>query len=157
MTETASSVITDALGEAFINAMEQPTEAADMQKGIRYLNRMMAKLDAKGISLGYTVVNDPTDLITIPDGAIDGLIMNLAVALAPSYGEQVSPELFQNAKSGMKAMLDIAVVALPRKLPCTLPVGSGNYDTRYNDKFFPCPDSTVLTEDNGNILLESGT
>ena len=157
MSETAESLITDALGEAFINAQEQPTESVDMQKGIRYLNRMMAELDSRGISLGYTVVDDPSDLITVPDGAINGVIYNLAIKLAPSYGEAISIELSNNAKLGMSAMVDLAVEVLPRKLPCTLPVGSGNDDRFRNRKFFPCPDDTVLTEDNGNIILETST
>ncbi len=157
MSETAGSVVIDALGEAFINAQEQPTEAVDMAKGIRYLNRMMAALSVKGISLGYTAVSDPEDPITVADGAISGMMFNLATLLAPSYGEPVSIDLRANAKDGMKALLDIAVIVLPKALPCTLPIGSGNEGDFHHDHFYPCPEDTALTEDNGNILLESDT
>lgn len=161
MTETANSLIGDALGEAFINAQEQPTEAVDMQKGIRYLNRMMASLSSQGIALGYTVVSDPTDAITVADGAIEGLVFNLAMKLAPSYGEPVSADLRDNAKIGKQAILDIAVFTEPTRPPCTLPIGSGNEGQNGStfgvDRFFPCDEDVITTEERRNITLESGT
>ena len=55
--ETASTVIKDALQEILVQAQEQPIQAVDSSTAIRYMNRFMANLDAKGISLGYTVVS----------------------------------------------------------------------------------------------------
>ena len=157
MAETAGSIVTDAFDDINQAAGEQAPEAVDMSKGIRYLNRMMAALDVKGISLGYTVVTGPDSPITAPDGATEGMVAMLALRLSPSYNMPGIQELRDAAKAGFDAMLDIAVVVLPKAVPCTLPIGSGNEGNFHHDHFFPCPDESVLTEDNGNILLESET
>jgi hypothetical protein len=158
MAETASSVITDALQEILVQASEQPIESSEMKTGIRYLNRMMASLDANGISLGYTVVSNPSDTITVPDGAIEGIVYNLAIRLAQQFDEPISPTLAASARTGLSAMRKITVVPLPTAYPGTLPVGSGNEgDGTHVDHFYPTTPDSVLTEDNGNILLESDT
>ncbi len=160
MADTAASLITDALGEILVAASEQPIEASEFSLAIRYLNRMMAQFDANGISLGYTVVSNPSDLMTVPDGALAGMMFNLALRLATPFDEPVSPDLRENAKDGLQAMRKLAVTIKPARFPCTLPIGSGNEeqsDGLTTDHFFPCPDDSVLTESGGNISLESET
>ena len=159
MAETAATLITDALGGVFAVGTEKPVEQNDINTDMRYLNRMMAKLDSMGISLGYTNVTSPSDDITVADGAISGMIDNLSLMLAPVYGEQVSAELFQNAKEGLAAMRKIAVKIFPTHHPCTLPIGSGNEDSfNDDDHFYGClNDLDVLNEQGGSILLESET
>ena len=158
MSETAGSLVTDALSEAFINASEQPTEAVDMSRGIRYLNRMMTELDSKGVALGYTVVSSPDDSITVPDGAINGMIFNLAMKLANSYGEQVSMDLREGADSGLDTLYQLGVTIEQTQYGGTTPVGSGNEGDQTNDNhFYPEVTSDMLTETNGNILLEDET
>lgn len=160
MAETASSIITDALFDLGVAGQGEPIVAEDMAIAIRFLNRMMSSFDARGISLGYTVITGPTDSVTISDGAVDGVIANLAVRLAPQFDIVISQELAIAATDGYKAMLNIAVTVEPTQMPCTMPIGSGNEDfnnTVGNDKFYPCPEDTTLTEGGGNIQLESGT
>lgn len=158
--ETAAAIITDALGEILVEAQEQPVEAAEMTRAIRYLNRMMANLSSRGIALGYTIVNSPSDLITVPDGAVDGVMYNLALRLSSQYDEPVTQSLSDSAKLGMNAMLDIAVTVDPTPMPCTMPVGSGNEGDRrgfQNDHFYDCPSDEILNEGGGSINLESDT
>lgn len=157
MAETASSVIEDALTELLVQAQEQSIQAPDFQISIRYMNRMMATFAANGISLGYTIVSNPADVITIPDGAIEGLIFNLALRLAKQFEMPVSQGLFLNAAEGKQAMRKLAITIKPTKFPCTLPKGSGNEGDFIDDKFFPCPEDSILTEAGGNISLESDT
>ena len=57
------------------------------------MNRYMLALDAKGVSLGYTKVTKASDPVTIPDGAIEGLVFNLAKRLAQSYDMPITPSL----------------------------------------------------------------
>ena len=128
-----------------------------MNTGMRYLNRMMNKFDAQGISLGYTNVSSPSDAITVADGAIAGLIDNLSIKLAPVYGHSIGAELVANAKDGLAAMRKIANKILPTRFPCTLPIGSGNesYGYGYNH-FYPCHETAeMLNEQGGSVLLES--
>ena len=77
--ETAESIVNDALQEILVQASEAPIQTVDFNTAVRYMNRFMFALDAKGISLGYTKVSKASDLITIPDGALEGLVFNLAV------------------------------------------------------------------------------
>lgn len=157
--ETAESVITDILGEILVGASEQPDQSINFQYVLRNMNRFMAQLDVSGVSLGYTVVTKASDPITIPAGAINGLIFNVAQQVTSSFHMPFSALQVLSAKTGLAAMRKIGVVILPTPLPCTLPIGSGNEgeDTFNTDRFFPCPGDELLTETGGSILLEDGT
>ena len=126
MAETAQSVIKDALQELLVQASEQPIEANEFQSGIRYLNRMMATIPYNG--LGYTNVVDPSDPITIDDGAIDGIIFSLALKLAPQYDIEPSQDLRINKRDAMKSLRKLSLVYKPTQMPSTMPIGSGNED-----------------------------
>lgn len=157
--ETAQSLITDAFAEILLQPNEQPIQSVDFQTGIRYLNRMMNAWAASGLNLGYTIVAKASDPITVPDGAIDGMIKNLALSLGPQFDMPISPDLRKSASDGLKAIRRIAVKQRTTLYPCTLPIGSGNEkDQGYGDyHYYPCPDEEILTEREGAILLESNT
>lgn len=157
--EKASTVVRDILQEILVQNAEQAIQAVDSQTAIRYMNRYMAEIDAQGISLGYTSVSSLADNITIADGAINGLIYNTAIRLLSSYDIQPNAQLASSAKTGLRAMRKLAVTVTATSFPCTLPIGSGNEreNTFDRDHFFPCPEDSVLTEQDGNILLEDST
>lgn len=157
--ETANSVIKDALQEILVQANEQPVQSVDFTTAVRYLNRMMAAWAANGLPLGYTKVANAADPITVPDGAIEGIVFNLALRLSTQYDIQFAPELKSNAAEGLKTIRRIAVTRKATPLPCTLPIGSGNeQDSWYRyTHFYPCHEDEVLTEGEGSILLESNT
>lgn len=158
MTETASSVLTDALMEINVRASESPIEADEAQSAIRYMNRFMDRLALEGCNLGYTEVADLADEITIPSGAIDGLIANLALSLAPQFGRPATPELALRAREGKKAMFIAGVTITPSKYPSILPIGIANEAENSNySHFYPDEESTILSESNGTILLEDDT
>lgn len=155
--ETAQSIIDDSLQAILVQASEQPIEAVDFQTSRRYLNRMMATTPYN--NLGYTIVTQPNDPITVADGAIEGIVFNLAVKMLATYDMPLTAELNQNAKDGLQEIRRIAVTVQPTAFPCTLPIGSGNEqeNTFNNNHFYPCPDDELLTEREGAILLESNT
>lgn len=159
MAETAEVVFKDILQEILVQASEQSVQPVDFQTVKRYVNRMMASFSASGISLGYTNIVNPTDLITIPDGAVEGLIFNAALRITTSYDIPVAGTLALSAREGKAAMRKLAITVKPTSFPCTLPIGSGNEgeNTFNTDRFFPCPADAVLTEQSGNIILESNT
>lgn len=154
--ETAESVITDILQEILVQASEQSIEAVDFQFVVRYMNRYMAQL-AVTIPLGYTVVTNPADLITIPDGAINGLIFNVALKVLNSFDIDVGPTLGLNAKDGLFAMRKLSRNLVSTKHPSTLPIGSGNETSFNSTHFYSGEETTILTEQNGSILLEDTT
>ena len=155
--ETAESVINDALQEILVQASEQALQQVDFQTGRRFLNRMMNTTPFN--LLGFTTVTNPSDSITIADGAIEGVVFNLAKRLLTSYDMPLTAELLQSASNGLKEIRRIAVVVKPTSFPCTLPIGSGNEqeNTYNNQHFYSCPDSELLAEQGGSILLESDT
>lgn len=141
--ETASSVINDILQEIFVQANEQQVQAVDYQTAQRYMNRFMAQLDADGVKLGYTVVSNPSDPITVPAGAINGIIYNVAMQLSNSYDIDVSPSLVANAQSSMETMRKLGVSIPKMNYPSTLPIGSGNEDNYDEFHFYPgCNEDT---------------
>ena len=156
--ETAQSVINDILQEILLQASEQSIEAVDFQFTVRYMNRYMAELAITN-PLGYTAVSKPTDLITIADGAINGLIFNVALRICNSFDIMPSPFLMENAKTGLNAIRKISRNNVSTKMPSTMPIGSGNEcDSGYRtNKFYRGAENSILTEQNGTILLEDVT
>ena len=151
--ETAESIINDALVEILVQQSEQPIQTEDFQMGRRYLNRMMAMSPFN--KLGYTIVTNPSDLITVPDGAIFGIVKSLAKTLLVPYDMPLTNELSLDVREGLKEIRRITVNVRSTSMPCTLPLGSGNEQTYSNNHFYNCPDDELLTEDGGSILLES--
>jgi len=153
-----NEVVIDALEDLVVQADEAPVEASEAAAAIRALNDMMLALEAKGITLGYTVVNDMGDEMTVPEGAIFGIKKNLAVLLAPKYEVPVPPALAKAAKDGMMILVDLAVDITDTEYPCTLPQGSGNDYPGYADTtFYSDEESTILTESGGSVALEDET
>jgi hypothetical protein len=130
---TASEVITAALGQTLTRAGDIPLEANETAQGIFQLNNMMASWS---LALGYTKVTSMSDTLTTPDYAIDAMVQNLAVRLAPSFGGMVDADLRENARQSKKDMLRQAVRIGPAKLPSTLPRGTGNTRVFQNSAFY---------------------
>jgi len=162
MSETAESVIKSALQDIMKNSPEVPAETPEVVDGIVYLNRMMLKFAATGIDLGYTVVASLADTITVPDGAVDGIVSNLAIRLHPQYTAPrtpISAVLLNAAKEGEEAMLAIAFTGIgPATRPDTQPIGSGNEgDWGCGSHFYSGDDTLINTENGGVIATETDT
>ena len=155
--ETAQQVINDALQEILVQAAEQPIQTVDFQTARRYLNRMMAEVPFNG--LGFTTITEPLEPVTVPDAALSGIISNLAKRMLTTYGVVLTAELMQSANDGLKEIRRLTVKVLPTRMPCTLPIGSGNEqeNTFNNNHFYACPDDEIEAEQGGSILLESDT
>ena len=159
MTETAAEVARDILQELVVQGAESALSADEIQTTIRYMNRYMNKLAADGINLGYTTVSDLGDPITIPAGAILGMIKNVAIQLTPQYDVPVSADLAMAANDALRTMRNLGVQLQEMAYPDTLPVGSGNEPSTYglNDHFYPNRQNEIRTEDNQTILAEDNT
>ncbi len=99
--QTASQVIADAL--LCINVIRdgETPSAPQQAQGIRRLNQMMALWEGEGKNLGYIPVGTVTDVLTVPDAAILGIVNNLAIHMAPSFGASVPPEIVALATMGL--------------------------------------------------------
>jgi hypothetical protein len=159
--ETAASVIKSALQEILVQASEAPLEADEVQDTITYMNRFMAGLAARGVNVGYTKVSSLSDPITIPDGAIEGLVFSVAKSIAAQFNKQAivsTIEFREKLRDAMHSMRVLGVNIGPAHYPDTVPVGSGNEGDYTNwGHYYPDTGAQILTEQTGPILLESET
>lgn len=107
-----------------------PVSSGEVNDYIFAMNNFMAGLEAENVILGYTPVALSTDDVTVPAGALRGLIANMAVELAPSYDGDVTPRLNDIAITGLNQMRILGQTLEDMLYPRTLPIGSGNeYDS----------------------------
>ena len=156
-----SQVLRTALLLILSEGSEAELQPDEYEDAIFTMNNLMTGLDADGVQLGYTIVSNLSDEVTVPDGALQGVIANTAVHSAPFYDAEPSPALVLMAENGMKTMEKLGVNVGPSALPSTMPIGSGNEGCNTggnaNYHFYPDLEATILGEISGNIALESGT
>ena len=156
---TVAQVAKASLQSLLVQASEAPLEADEYQDFIFAMNNYMTTLAANGVNLGYTVVADIADEVTVPPGALTGIIANMAIILAPSYGVGVPAGVTEASRLGMKAMRNLGQFITPTRKPPTLPIGSGNEGIGFgrNSHFYPDAEREVLAEATGAIGLEAST
>lgn len=149
---TAAEIIEDALSDILVRASESPIPADEMQSAIRVMNRMTA---AWNLGIGYTTITDPSDDLTVIQGAELAIQKNLALLLAPQFDAVAAMELKAQARSSLKDLKRIIVTVGEANYPSRLPRGSGN--TRFYDSstFYPAQGAELTQENGGTILLES--
>ena len=132
----ARDIISWAFAE--VTQSKAPIQDNELYDGLRYLNRMMNRLEGNGVEIGYTSLSDVDSTVTVPDGAILGMVKNLALTLWPQYSTTpVNPLIKYSAKRSLDTMLAMAITTInPAQFPATVPVGSGNYNGRYTDNFY---------------------
>lgn len=155
---TAAQVIKAALQKILVQASESAIDADQYSDAMNTLNDLMNAYAAEGINLGYTEVTSIGDAVTVPAGALRGIIYNLAIDLAPEYGGEVTPAVVKIASDGYDAMMMIGVDTPVSSLPCTLPVGIANEgNDGWANPFYAEDEDAILTETTGAVGLESGT
>lgn len=145
---TARDVIEAALKDILVQASDAPLEADEYADGLEALNNFMTDQESIGIRLGFTEVANVADTVTVPRGALRGVIANLAIEMAPMFDMPVSPQLTLKAKSGMMTMRRLGRAKIRASLPVTLPRGSGNtadYSGGWNNDFYRPVISAVLS------------
>ena len=155
---TVEQVAKAALQKILVQASEAELQPDEYQDIIFTMNNFMTALDADGYSLGYTVVSSLGDTVTIPAGALRGLIYNLAVEAAPEYGGVVTPECAAIAKTSLATMQRLGQYVPTSSYPGDLPIGSGNEGAGYRySAFYQESEADILAETNGAIALEDNT
>lgn len=152
---TAAQVIKAALQRILVQSSESDLEPDEYQDAIFALNNMMLSFDADGIQLGYTEISNLGDNVTVPTGALRGVIANLAIEVAPDYNGSISPGLQLAAVEGLKVMRKLGQLIPTSYFPSSLPMGSGN--GAEVSSFYPDVEAQILAETTGSIGLESGT
>ena len=101
---TVAQVAKASLQRILVQASEAPLQPDEYADFIFAMNNYMGELDAQGVKLGFTTVSGLGDEVTIPTGALRGVIANLAIEVSPDYNGIVSPGLVKAAKEGMNTM-----------------------------------------------------
>jgi len=137
-----------------------PVTDAEIDDFVFSMNNYMLGLDAENVTLGYTVVTGRNDEVTVPAGALRGVVANMAVEIAPSYDAIVTPRLDKIAMDSLKQMRILGQTIGDTHYPSTLPIGSGNeYDSGnlLFSHFYGEDEDVILAESTGSIGLESET
>lgn len=110
---TVADFIKDTLCLLQVNSVSQPVKAADMSTGIRFLNRLCTRLEANGVTMGWSPVANPTDTLPLPPEAELGVMYVLAMMLAPQWGVTPLPLVAVGAETFLADLRRDVAVATP--------------------------------------------
>ena len=143
MSWTKRQLVIGALEEIGIASFEYDLQADELQSALKRLDVMMAEWNSRGVRIGYPLVSNPENSeldsdSNVPDSAVEAIMTNLAMKLAPSYGREVSRETKTSAKNGLTNQLREAGVLDPveKQFSGTLPLGQGNKYHNYQHRNF---------------------
>lgn len=123
---TNLEVIGDALRELNVISEIDVPSAEQGAHGLRKLNEMMDEWAENDIELEYFTQDDPTEDCPLQAYALNGVKANLAVAIAPTYGASVSPELALKASNGYDTILRRSINSKLQPADMShMPVGEG--------------------------------
>lgn len=146
---TAGELAESALKRILVQASEAPLEPDQYADFFADMNAFMASLYADGIRLGYTPVDNVADEVTIPDGAVRGVIANMALEVAPDYAAEVSPQLQQQASAGMKTLRRLGRFKnFKTRKPSTLPIGGSQHHCGTGDFYGDSARARMTLSDN---------
>jgi hypothetical protein len=105
--------------------------ADDIASARDALNTMMQRWEADGTAVGWTPVQNPTDVLTVPFESVEAIVTNLAVRLAPEYDREPSTTLLGLARDGLEQLLRDRWNEMPVEQTLDTPLGfrTGKYDT----------------------------
>jgi hypothetical protein len=127
MTKVAE-IIVGALGLLRVIDPNEAPEAEDAEGAIASLNRMMARWEANGYSVGWSPVSNPDDDMPTPVETDEAIMYNLAVRLRPFYGVAVDPDVFNEARRLKSDVLADVFSSSPMSMEPGLP----GFRCRYN-------------------------
>lgn len=124
-----------------------------LQSAMRLMDTMIARWSAEGLRLGYPLPSGPNtgsqnDDSGLSDMAVEAVITNLALRLAPTVGKETPMALRVEAKEAYNALLALSAPPPRMRLPGTMPLGAGNKPWRggFNRQF-------VVDEDDDDLQV----
>jgi len=158
---TKREIINQAFEEIGLAGYVFDLQPQQLEGALRRLDAMMATWNGKGIRLGYPLPSSPADSdldqeTGVPDNAIEAMVLNLAVRLAPGFGKTVSPDTKGNAKRAYNEIVANSAMPIEMQLGSqTIPSGAGNKGWRYyNNPFLREPQDPLTVGSDGILDLE---
>lgn len=159
MSWTKGQIVEQMLAEIGLSDYVFNVVPEERQSALRRLDAMLATWDGKGIRLGYPLPStaDGSNLDDdsgLPDVAIEAVIANGAMRIAPSYGKTVSAQTMTAAKEGYNTLLARATFPPQQQFPNTLPRGAGNKYWRggFPRPFMPTPADPIVASQGGDQI-----
>ena len=138
MSYTKGELVQSALNEIGIADYDFDIAPEQTESAMRRLDTMIAMWDEKGIKLGYPVANTANgssarEDSNIPDSAVEAVITNLAVRIAPSYGKVTFPDTKAIAKETLESLYRSFAMDNEMQLP-VMAKGAGykNYENPFS-------------------------
>lgn len=153
-----SDIVKEAFAELGMADYDFDIQPEESMTALRRMDAMMATWAGKGIILGYPLPGSPAGSNIdqesgLPDAAVETVVANLAVRIAPGFNKQINPATVATAKQGYLGFL--TALAIPRELqfPNTLPLGQGNRPwLDIGRPYFPTPNTDPAQFDAGGNL-----
>lgn len=124
----------------------------EIRDGLDTLDVMIAEWGNHGIRLGYILPSSespsmPDDVSGLADVKVFGVVLNLAVNLAPMLGREAAPTVRSRAKIFYEGLFNVDLIQ--RQSDPMMPTGTGNcYIGGYQ-----LPDDVVTVESDGNLQI----
>jgi hypothetical protein len=159
---TKREVVQNAFEEVGLASYAFDLQPEQMQAGLRRLDNMMATWNSRGLRIGYPLTDSPagSDLdqdTNVTDEAIEAIVSNLAIRLAPLLGKTVSPDTKATARSTYMALLSRRSTIPERLIDVNaVPAGAGTKYWRINgDPFLQQEDRGLTVGPDAALDLES--
>lgn len=162
MSWTKRELVTNAFEEIGLANYVFDLQPEQLQAALRRLDNMMATWNSRGLRLGYPLADSPggSDLdqnSNITDEAIEAVVGNLAVRIAPMMGKTVSPDTKAAARSAYMALLNRRTNTLEKRIDVNaIPGGQGGKYWRFNsDPFLSQSERGITTGPDDVLEMES--
>lgn len=157
MQATKRDYILAAFDEIGIASYVFDTQPEQLDAALRKLDAMMAEWNGRGIRIGYPLPSTPSEstldeVCTVPDWAMQAIVANLGIRLAPSYGKQVSGDTRNAARMALNTVQARTTQLLEMQFPNKTPAGAGRKFWRtYNNPFLrpPQEQGVILAGEDG--------
>jgi hypothetical protein len=133
-------------------------EPEQFQSALSSLDSMMAGWNARGIRVGYPLVNSPNasnldDDTSVPDAAFEAIYSNLAIRIAPNFGKQIQQETRFIAKQSYDFL--VGKLAMPNEMQfdAHTPSGAGNNRFGFRRDFLQSNSEDLQAGNDTNISI----
>ena len=139
-----TAILHEALGKVKAHSVVSLAPPESMTLALNTLNSMLQTWLSRGIDMGTMPLNAHADELGEPMDARNGIVNNLAIAVAPDFSYTPSRELMLAASTGLDEITkQYGSVTIPRrKVSSTMPLGAG-YSKGPRRKVFAGTDTTI--------------
>jgi len=158
MAYTKRDIVNQAFEEIGLASYVFDLQPQQLEGALRRLDAMMATWNGKGIRLGYPLPSSPADsdldqATGVPDSALEAMVLNLAVRIAPGFGKAVSPDTKASAKNAYNQIIAQSAKPVEMQLDnMAIPAGAGNKHWRSRKDPFLAPPADPLQAGPDSIL-----